>query len=116
VYYDETTGRKCAIGCLIDQIEYPKASKYEGDIQDLLNVAELDGDLPLPREILDADRYFLRNLQRIHDDYAEGKEGDWSTYLDRELLKSFPTYQYIPRTAKYMEYKKLLDLRGVNDE
>ena len=60
VYWDERTGKRCAIGCLMTKKECTYAERY-GDVMGLL-----DGEV-LPERLLDLDLELLMDLQDVHD-------------------------------------------------
>ena len=62
-YYRTTNGLSCFVGCLIpDEL-------YVVDYENCDAISLVESDLPLIKKLRDADKYFLRDLQIVHDDY-----------------------------------------------
>ena len=73
-YWDESTGKKCAIGCLMTDEECTYAEGY-GDVIGLMYAEAL------PERLLDLNSELLMDLQAVHD-----KTKDTTNWL-QELAK-----------------------------
>ena len=77
VYWDEDTGKKCAIGCLLTNKECTEIEGY-GDVMGLM-----DGEV-LPERLQDLTPELLMDLQDVHDNKAPT---DWLKELAKVAVK-----------------------------
>jgi hypothetical protein len=78
LYYDSTTGRKCAIGCLIPQDQYDPIMEDQGYIFNNELVVNALISVGIDCGCNGADYYFIQLLQKIHDNHHVSQ---WKRYL-----------------------------------
>ncbi len=77
VYWDEDTGKKCAIGCLLTNKECTEIEGY-GNV-----IGLMDGEV-LPERLQDLDPSLLMDLQDVHDNKAPT---DWLKELTKVAIQ-----------------------------
>jgi hypothetical protein len=76
--YRGVNGRKCAIGWLINDEQYDPC--IEGSDIDHLPVRQLV-EASLDGKLTDDERYALKEMQMIHDDYSVETDVPWMEYI-----------------------------------